>query len=80
MADCDKLLEHARRSPTNLRFSELCRLAECYGFVHDRTKGSHAIYKHPDVQQVQNFQDHNGKAKAYQVRQLVNAIDELLSE
>jgi predicted RNA binding protein YcfA (HicA-like mRNA interferase family) len=31
----------------NVKFKELCSLVESYGFVLDRTKGSHHIYKYP---------------------------------
>lgn len=77
MANCDKLLEKARRSPANLRFDELCQLAECYGFVQARTKGSHRIYKRPGWRGVLTFQDDKGKAKPYQVRQLLQVIESI---
>ena len=80
MPDCDKLLERARSSPANLRFEEVCDLAECYGFVFARQAGSsHRIYKRPKWPKVMNFQNRNGKAKAYQVRQLLEAIDLILA-
>ncbi len=79
MPDCDKLLERARRSPSSLRFEEVCNLAECYGFGLDRQASSHRIYKRPGWPQLMNFQNRNGKAKAYQVRQLLAAIDEIIS-
>lgn len=47
MPRCEKLLEKARASSTNIRFAELCQLAECYGFTFVRQKGSHKIYKSP---------------------------------
>lgn len=82
MAKCKKLLEKAKHSPNNLRFNELCKLAECYGWVFDRQNGtSHAIYLHPALGNtsgaLMNFQDDSGKAKRGQIRQLLNAIQEL---
>jgi hypothetical protein len=77
MPDCHKLLEGARNTPAGLRFSQLCELAECFGWVRARQRGAHVIYKRPGAMQLMNFQDDNGKAKAYQVRQLLTAIDEL---
>lgn len=77
MAKCEKLLEKAKGSST-LKFAELCSLAECHGFVHIRTTGSHRIYSCPGFPNVMNFQpDRNGEAKRFQIRQLLNAIDEL---
>ena len=78
MPDCDKLLKRARKSPNTLRFEEVCQLAECHGFLFARQKGtSHRIYKHPKLRDVMNFQSHRGNAKPYQVRQLLDAIEEL---
>lgn len=78
MGKCDKLLREALNSPANLRFDELCRLAECYGFVLRKGAGtSHRIYKRPEFKRLLNVQDDHGKAKAYQVRQLLDALVEL---
>ena len=76
MAKCEKLLSKARNSPDNLRFNELCSLAVCYGWVFQRQSGSHRIYMHPNGI-VMNFQPRNGKAKPTQVRQLLDAIEDL---
>lgn len=81
MASWKKLLAKARRSPANLRFSEVCSLAEKAGFVQRKSSGtSHRVYKHPAIQDALaslcNFQDDDGNAKAYQVRQLLGRIDE----
>jgi hypothetical protein len=79
MSKCDKLLEKAKGSANNFSFSELCYLAECYGFEHRRTSGSHFIYENPNLSAENyrnlNFQDVKGRAKPYQVRQLLKAIE-----
>jgi hypothetical protein len=81
MARCTKLLDKATNSPKNLRFEDLCALAKCYGWVFQRQCGSHHIYMHPDVRSgtgsLMNFQPRNGKAKPTQVKQLLDAIEEL---
>jgi len=77
MSKCNDLLERARNNPAGLRFTELVQLAECYGWLYDRTGGSHQIYKRTGHPAAMNFQDRNGKAVAYQVRQLLKAIDSL---
>lgn len=77
MADCEKLLKKARRSPAGLRFAELCRLAECFGFEFSRQRGSHVIYKRPGHRTLMNFQDVKGKAKPVQVRNLLDALRDL---
>jgi hypothetical protein len=73
--DCAALLARARANPRDLRFRELCELAECHGWVRARVRGSHHIYKKRGDQRLMNFQDVDGRAKAYQVRQLIAAID-----
>jgi predicted RNase H-like HicB family nuclease len=78
MSKCDKLLEKAKNSPNNFSFSDICDLAECFGYIFDRQVGSHKIYKnlHPNFSRFQfmNFQNLKGKAKVYQLRQLLQAI------
>lgn len=80
MPSCEKLLERARNSPKNLRFADLCQLAECYGFVFVRQSGSHRIYKRSQWPKIMNFQDRDGKAMPYQVRELLQAIDAIGDE
>jgi hypothetical protein len=83
MANREKLLAKAKSSPSNLRFSEVCKLAECYGWVFERKESSHSVFLNPILQNLpgfmMNFQEHKGNAKAYQVRQLLTAI-ELMEE
>lgn len=77
----EKLLEKARNNPRGLRFSELTRLAESYGFYLDRQGGSHAVYKHKGLGVSIPLQpDKNGKAKGYQVKQLLDAIATISEE
>lgn len=88
MANIDKrqkLLEKARRAPNSLRYSDLCRLAEYFGWEFERQAGtSHRIYVNRRLSgrpgELLNFQNRDGKAKPYQVRQLVSAIDELTGD
>lgn len=81
MARCAKLLIKATNSPDNLRFEEVCSLATCYGWVLIGGAGSHRVYMHPSLGNnagsMMNFQSRDGKAKPYQVRQLLDAIDGL---
>ncbi len=77
MPNCRKLLDRAKASPANLRFAEARQLAECFGWQFARQKGDHVVYKRAGSLQLMNFQNVKGKAKSYQVRQLLTAIDEL---
>ena len=65
------------RKPRDVRFSDLCKICNYY-FGEARVKGSHRIYKTPWLGDPRiNIQDDDGKAKAYQVRQVLKAIDKL---
>ena len=72
----EKILEQMRIEPANVRFSELQRVCETY-FGKPRQNGSsHAIYKTPWPGNPRvNIQNNKGKAKAYQVRQVLLAIE-----
>jgi len=71
-----KLLHKALSSPANLRFEEVCALARVFGFHLSRIKGSHHIFAHPNVRELVNLQEVKGKAKPYQVRQLLALVEE----
>jgi hypothetical protein len=74
----DSIVAAMRANPTSVRFAEACRVAEHF-FGPPRQKGtSHRVYKMPWPGDPRvNLQDDRGKAKAYQVRQLLEAIDRL---
>jgi predicted RNA binding protein YcfA (HicA-like mRNA interferase family) len=69
------LLQRALSSPANLRFEEACALARAFGFHLSRVKGSHHIFTHPDVRELVNLQEVKGKAKPYQVKQLLALVE-----
>ncbi|MBP7231355.1 MAG: type II toxin-antitoxin system HicA family toxin [Syntrophaceae bacterium] len=76
MDKADKIYRQAKSSPNNIRFNDLCLLAERAGFVFDHPNGSHKFFKHSIYKDViMNFQNVKGKAKPYQVRQLIDFID-----
>jgi hypothetical protein len=68
----DKILAGSR----NVRFEDVCRLAEGFGFQLDRTSGSHHIFRHPLGLMLNLQPDRNGQAKPYQVRQLLGLVEE----
>ena len=71
-----KLKRELKEKKKNLRFNDLVRIAEAFGFRFDRQSGSHRMYKHPRIRELLNLQEAGGKAKPYQVSQLLNLIDE----
>lgn len=76
---CRKLLDKARRNPQGLRFDELKRLCECAGMRLARVNGSHFIYRleNPAPVTVSIQENKTGKAKPYQVRQVLQHIEVL---
>jgi hypothetical protein len=77
----EDLLAEMRGNPANVRFAEVCKVATHF-FGEPRNKGSsHYIWKMPWAGDPRiNLQDAGGKAKPYQVRQVIQAIDRLLEE
>ena len=78
MATSKKILEAMRRSPTNIRFKDLLRVCvENFGEARQRGT-SHAVFRTPWPGDPRvNIQNERGKAKTYQVRQVLAAIDKL---
>lgn len=76
MANSEKLLEQMRREPANVRFNDLRKVCEAY-FGKPRQDGSsHAVFKTPWPGDPRvNIQNAKGKAKPYQVRQVLQAIE-----
>jgi hypothetical protein len=72
-----KIVKQMKENPKDVKFNDLCKVCGYY-FGEPRQKGSHRIYKMPWQGDPRiNIQDDNGKAKAYQVRQVLQAIDKL---
>ena len=78
MAKIEDILIGMKRNPKNVRFSDLCKVCEEYFGKPRNTVGSHRIYKTPWQGDPRiNIQNHQGKAKAYQVKQVLLAIEKL---
>ena len=60
-------------SDKNIGFSELCNLLSGLGF-EERVKGSHHIFTKEGIEEIVNVQPVDGKAKAYQVKQVRTII------
>ncbi len=72
----DKIVAAMRENPRNVRYDNLFKVCEHYFGPPRRTGGSHAVFKTPWPGDPRvNIQNGNGQAKAYQVRQVLAAID-----
>lgn len=74
----EKLLAQMRSSPGSVRFADLAKVCDHY-FGEPRQQGtSHRVYRMPWQGDPRvNIQDDHGKAKPYQVRQVLAAIEKL---
>ena len=81
MASIDEILERMRRQPRGVRFVDLCRV--CDGFFGEarQRSSSHRVYKTPWQGDPRvNIQNAKGMAKAYQVRQVLRAVERVRDE
>jgi len=79
MNSISKILEKMRATPQNVRYTELAMVCEHF-FGKPRQRGSsHAVYKTPwqGDPRVNIQAGEAGKAKPYQIRQVLAAIDRL---
>jgi len=70
-----EIYQKLKKNPKNVKFEELCRAAELFGFEFRGGKGSHRIFVKEGVREMLNFQEVKGKAKPYQVRQFIKIIE-----
>ena len=78
MSDASKILGQMRREPASVRFADLRKVCEAY-FGKPRQSGtSHAVFRMPWAGDPRvNIQSDKGKAKTYQVRQVLAATEKL---
>ena len=81
MAGINDVLDQMRSNPKGVRFADLCRVCDHY-FGEPRQLGtSHRIYRMPWQGDPRvNIQNDKGMAKAYQVKQVLKAIERLQHE
>jgi hypothetical protein len=78
MTGTEKILEQMRKAPTNVRFADLQKVCEAHFGKPRQSGSSHAVYKTPWLGDPRvNIQNDTRKAKAYQVRQVLLAIERL---
>ena len=78
MAKIKTIRRDMEDAPTNVSFNDLTAICEHY-FGEPRDKGSHKIFKTPwpDDPRVNIQRGKDGKAKPYQVREVLAAIEKL---
>jgi hypothetical protein len=78
MAQVEEILTQMRRNPKGVRFRDLCQVCDVF-FGKARQRGSsHRVYQTPWQGDPRvNIQNDKGMAKAYQVKQVLKAIERL---
>ena len=71
-------IKQFKNNPKNVKFSDLCKVCDFYFGEARQSGSSHRVYKTPWKGDPRvNIQKSKGKAKAYQVRQVLKAIERL---
>ena len=75
MSQRDKLLVKILlgTADANIPFDQLCKLLRTLNF-DERIRGSHHIFSKEGIEKILNLQPKQGKAKAYQVKQVRDII------
>ncbi len=78
MSKIKALVKQLKHNPENVQFADLCRICEHYFGKLRQSGSSHRVYKTPWQGDPRvNIQNNRGKAKAYQVKQVLKAIERL---
>jgi hypothetical protein len=78
MPSLTEILDLMRRNPAGVRFADLCKVCDHFFGEPRQAKSSHRVYKTPWPGDPRvNIQNDKGKGKAYQVKQVIKAIERL---
>ena len=78
MADIKDILKQMKRSPKGIRFNDLSKVCEHFFGGPRQSGSSHKVFRTPWQGDPRvNIQNAKGKAKPYQVRQVLQAVDRL---
>jgi len=78
MPSLTEILHAMRNNPAGVRFADLCKVCEHFFGQARQTSGSHRVYKTPWIGDPRvNIQNDKGQSKAYQVKQVLKAIERM---
>lgn len=81
MAKVEDIINDMRNCPENIKFSDLSKVCDSYFGIPRQSGSSHMVYKMPWSGDPRvNIQKDGNKAKAYQVKQVLKAIDKIRGE
>ena len=72
------LIDQMKQNPKDVKFKDLCKVCDHYFGEPRQESSSHRVYKTPWYGDPRvNVQNDKGNAKAYQVRQVLKALEKL---
>lgn len=78
MSTVTDIITAMRSNPSGVRFNDLCKVCDYYFGQSRQTSGSHRVYKTPWSGDPRvNIQNDKGRAKTYQVKQVLRAIERM---
>lgn len=78
MANLDSILQSMKENPKGVKFSDLCKVCDKHFGKPRQSGSSHRIYRTPWKGDPRvTIQNSKGMAKAYQVKQVLKALDRL---
>jgi hypothetical protein len=78
MPTLNDILDVMHNNPAGIRFADLCKVCDHFFGQARQASGSHRVYKTPWIGDPRvNIQNDKGKAKVYQVRQVLKAIERM---
>jgi len=78
MAKIDDILAQMKRNPKDVRFADLGKVCDSFFGEPRQSASSHRVYRTPWKGDPRiNIQNHRGKSKAYQVKQVLLALEKL---
>jgi hypothetical protein len=78
MSKIDEIILKMKENPKGIRFSDLCKACDHFFGEPRKSASSHRVYKTPWQGDPRiNIQNDKGKAKSYQVKQVLLALEKL---
>jgi citrate synthase len=76
MVKVEDILAQMRENPKSIKFRDLCKVCEAYFGMPRISGSSHRVYKTPWLGDPRvNIQNDKGMSKAYQVKQVLQAVE-----
>jgi predicted RNA binding protein YcfA (HicA-like mRNA interferase family) len=75
MTKRQKLLEQLLKFPVEMRYSDVKKILEGFGYQEDGGKGSHFVFRQADHEPITISKKHGKMIKRYQLKDLAKALE-----